>query len=287
MAKLATLFDMPDDTAARRWRAIAIFRRRMSIQRQTPADEPHFIVRSFSAVLRHDAQISPHHHAWPQLILAIHGVMTVWTQHGSWVVPPSWAILAPAHVQHSIRAHGETLIRTLYFRPDVGLSFATAPAVIGVTPLLRELTVAATEIGMLDERNETHRAIGHLLRYSMRSEAVAAFDLPMPSAEPLHSLAQRMLLDSSTQRASVATIAVSVAMSARTLERTFHTATGMPIGRWRRHAALIAALRLLAAGTPVKTVALTVGFCSPSAFIVAFRQMFGHTPAQYFSGRTS
>jgi AraC-like DNA-binding protein len=45
---------------------------------------------------------------------------------------------------------------------------------------------------------------------------------------------------------------------------------------------LIHALRLLASGESVTTVALEVGYDSPSAFVSAFRTTFGKTPGRYF-----
>ena len=46
---------------------------------------------------------------------------------------------------------------------------------------------------------------------------------------------------------------------------------------------LLHALRLLAAGQSVTTVALEVGYDSPSAFIAMFRRSLGATPGGYFA----
>ena len=56
----------------------------------------------------------------------------------------------------------------------------------------------------------------------------------------------------------------------------------MTLGRWRQRSRLVEALRRLAAGQAVTRVALDVGYCSPSAFIVAFRREMGTTPRRYF-----
>jgi AraC-like DNA-binding protein len=44
------------------------------------------------------------------------------------------------------------------------------------------------------------------------------------------------------------------------------------------------ALERLAAGDPVTTVALDLGYDSPSAFITMFRSRLGATPGRYFGG---
>ncbi len=54
------------------------------------------------------------------------------------------------------------------------------------------------------------------------------------------------------------------------------------MGRWRRQARLLDALRQLASGQTVKVVAQDAGYSSPSAFVSAFRSVFGVTPARYF-----
>ena len=68
----------------------------------------------------------------------------------------------------------------------------------------------------------------------------------------------------------------------RTLERLFVKETGMTFRRWRQRARLLAALHRLAAGEPVTSTALSVGFRSTSAFIAMFRRSLGTTPGNYF-----
>ena len=75
----------------------------------------------------------------------------------------------------------------------------------------------------------------------------------------------------------------SSGVSKRTLERLFNRETGMSFGRWRQQVRLLQALRRLAAGVPVTTAALDVGYESTSAFIDMFRRALGTTPGRYFS----
>jgi AraC-like DNA-binding protein len=67
------------------------------------------------------------------------------------------------------------------------------------------------------------------------------------------------------------------------MERRFLSETGMPVGRWLRHAGMINALKQLATGTSVKVAAAHAGYRTPSAFIEAFRATFGTTPGQFFA----
>ena len=59
----------------------------------------------------------------------------------------------------------------------------------------------------------------------------------------------------------------------------------MTFGEWRRQRVLLAALERLTENSSVTTVALELGYSSPSAFIAMFRQSMGMTPTQYISGR--
>ena len=102
----------------------------MSRIRHTTADEPHFLVRALAAEYRDGVALAPHAHAWGQLIYSITGVMTVWTEQGTWVAPPQWAVWAPAGVAHAIRFTGAASLRTLYWMAKAAIPPAIAPPVV-------------------------------------------------------------------------------------------------------------------------------------------------------------
>jgi AraC-like DNA-binding protein len=70
--------------------------------------------------------------------------------------------------------------------------------------------------------------------------------------------------------------------SRRTLERLFQRETGISLGRWRQQARLLHAMRRLAHGESVTSIALEVGYESPSAFIATFSNAFGTTPGRFY-----
>jgi len=63
----------------------------------------------------------------------------------------------------------------------------------------------------------------------------------------------------------------------------FRAEVGMTLCQWRRRLRLLHALKLLASGAPVTTVALEVGYNRTSAFIGMFRSELGITPARYYA----
>jgi AraC-like DNA-binding protein len=252
----------------------------MSKIRHTASDEPHFIVRTLAATGMHGHSIAPHAHPWHQLIYSSSGVMTVSADRGSWIVPPTWAIWAPAQIAHAISFSGQCALRTLYLRPDEWNELPIRSGVMAVSPLLRELILRALEIGMLDRRDEIHRCLAMLIVDSFREQAVDALDLPMPT-DPVLARVARHILDNPQDR--IAQLAHRVGLAVRTLERRFLADTGMSLGRWLRLARMTHALRRLAAGQAIKGVALDAGYSSTSAFIAAFNEIFQQTPARYFA----
>jgi AraC-like DNA-binding protein len=253
----------------------------MSQKRRTAGDEPFFLIRSLAAEFESGQAIERHAHDWGQLIYASAGVTTVWTQAGSWVAPGYWAIWVPAGVRHSIRFAGSSSLRTLYLRPALAAQLPTQCAAMVVSPLLRELIARTVAVGMLDEREEEHRALALLIVGEFQRNEAPPYDLPGPvSHEARHAAA--LLQSEELSAAPTSEIAREVGLSVRTLERRFFAETGMSLGRWRRQSRLQQALRHLALGQSTKAVACAAGYRTPSAFVAAFRKTFGATPGRYF-----
>jgi AraC-like DNA-binding protein len=254
----------------------------MSRKRQSPADEEHYLIRTLDARFRDGASIAPHAHEWGQLIYAATGVMSVSTGQGSWVAPPHWAVWAPAGVSHAMRFTGETSLRTLYLRPGRWRQLPARSAVVTVSQLLRELIARAVQAGMLDERDPVHRAMAALIIDEFRTRSTPGLDLPFPTSPLLRRVADH-LAQTPADRSAHHVVARHFAIGVRSLERGFEDETGMSLGRWRKQARLLFALRVLGAGGAVKQAALEAGYGSASAFIAAFRSILGTTPAQYFA----
>jgi AraC-like DNA-binding protein len=249
----------------------------MSQSRQTPADEPYYLVRVSQSDLPSGFQLDRHAHDWPQLVYASAGVMTVWTEAGSWVAPPSWAVWVPGGIAHAIRFTGQSAMRSLYVRPRAGEGLPADCTVVTVSPLLRELILRTVELGRLDERRPTDRAMAALIFEELVRHPAAPFDLPMPT-DPAAREAARLL-----EAGEGGDLARQVGLSQRTLERRFLDETGLSLGQWGRQARMLNALRGLAAGRAVKAVAEAAGYRTPSAFVAAFRTTFGTTPGRYFA----
>lgn len=223
-----------------------------------------------------------HTHPVAQLLYAVEGVMRVETPRGQWVVPPSRAIYVPAGEWHEVHVVSAARMRSVYVRPDAVAGLPAECTVLAVTPLWRELLLAAVTFQppVLHDTRE-----GRLLRLLLDEIVVLqALPLALPWPDdallaPLCRQLQGMPDDTRGGEEWAAQLGVDV----RTLQRRFLRATGMSFGEWRRQARLLYALQRLAAGDRVLDVALDAGYASPSAFTAMFRRQFGVAPSEFFA----
>jgi AraC-like DNA-binding protein len=225
--------------------------------------------------------IRTHTHPWHQLVYASRGVMTVRTPEGAWVVPTNRGVWVPAGTRHSIQMSGAVSLRTLYLVPRLSNSLPGNPRVVGISPLLRELILRIVDLDSLKARNPEHAHLASVLLDQLQVMQSDAVHLPLPRDARAKRIAAMLQKQPSDTR-SLVELSKFAGASKRTVERLFKFETGMGFGKWRQQLRLGHALRLLAAGDAVTTVALEVGYDSISAFISAFRMTFGKTPGQYF-----
>jgi AraC-like DNA-binding protein/quercetin dioxygenase-like cupin family protein len=219
-----------------------------------------------------------HTHEDHQVAWAAHGVLTVRTESATWMLPPTRALWIPAGLRHETLSAGAATMRALYIRPD--LCPVNWPDFTPVTasPLLAELIGYLADPSLdADRRARAESVLIDLLR----PVPMTAIEVRVPEEERASKVA-RALIDDPADGRSLAEWGRQVGASARTLARAFVSDTGIPFGRWRSQVRLQAAISALAAGEPVGNVARRVGYESSSAFVAAFRQQTGMTPATYF-----
>ncbi|KAF1066729.1 MAG: HTH-type transcriptional regulator NimR [Pseudomonas citronellolis] len=235
--------------------------------------------------LRAGSWTGRHHHAWVQLSYAITGVLGVHTAAGSFFAPPQRAIWIPAYLEHEVVTSGQAEMRSLYLRAD---ACTWAPArchVLEVSPLARELIKAfcALPVDYPQDDSAEQRLVGVLLD-QLRTLPEVAFSLPMPQQGRLLQVCQA-LLDQPTLDLTLGQWAQRLGTSEKTLSRLFQRETGMTFRLWRQRQRLLASLSLLEAGTSVTATALDCGYDSTSAYIAAFKGLFGYTPGELFKPR--
>jgi len=257
---------------------------------ETPAALEHPVIGDLTRplVMRRTAyppghHIRPHWHTRAQFAFAVAGTMRVRSARHAWIVPPSRALWLPARTVHEIQMYGAVEMRSLYLDESAAAAMPAACVVLEVTPLARELIVRAAALPEDYDANGADGLLMQLLVAEIRRLPPCALDLPLPESADLMRLCERILADLSTRRPS-ASDAGTMQTSARTLYRRFLRETGITFARWKQQARLLESIRRLAAGVPVTTVAVDLGYESPGAFSTMFRRALGIAPRNFSEG---
>lgn len=222
-----------------------------------------------------------HCHERAQLLYASSGVMSVATPQTSYVVPPQRALWLPARMMHEVSCRGAVSVRTLYI-DTVHDDSPDRCRLLQVSDLLRALVleVVGFEAGYAPASREA-RIVDLLLDECARMPN-APYQAAMPADPRLLRVCRHLLVDPADNR-DIDAWATRVGMSRRSFTRAFRDELGMGFAQWRQQIRLLSAISLLAEGRSITSVALDVGYESPSAFTAMFHRAFGQPPSAYMA----
>lgn len=226
--------------------------------------------------------IAEHSHPTAQLIYAVTGVIVVSVKDGQWVLPPTRGLWIPAGMPHETRAVGKVLLHSIYVRQDARPDLPISCLVLQVSPLLRELIVAAVEVQQpCDAETRDGRLMALLLDELLVAPSLP-LRLPWPTEPAILRICQQLVAHPE-DRSTLDAWAKRLGVDAKTVQRRFTRETGLSFGRWRQQARLVHALERLASGNRILDVSLDLGYSSPSAFSSMFKRQFGAVPSSYFA----
>lgn len=244
----------------------------MSISRQ-----PRSRVRSYSITHPPGRVALPTQPGWDYLVFAHSGLFTAVTDSAAWTVPAHRALCVPDGTRVRIHTAGRVGIRCLYL--DVGLGvLGDVVRVVNLTSLTRELIRHAVGAAPMDLTSPTDAAAITLLSEQIDAEPGAPLRLPLPDDPVSHGVAHAILAKPEQPLGEVIREANA---HRRTVERRFSAETGMSLGKWRRRARVLTSVAKLAEGASVTSVAIAVGYSSPSSFVAAFRAELGTSPRDF------
>jgi AraC-like DNA-binding protein len=220
-----------------------------------------------------------HQHPRAQLLYATAGVMRVVTPAALFIVPPGIGLWMPAQTTHVTRMPAGLRMRALFLREDAARAGPDAVTVVAVSPLLRELILAACEEPVMWDEDGPVRHVVALALHEIGHAATRPISVPACRDPRLQRITEALLADPADPRGLEAFADVAGA-SARTLARLFRHETGMSFQVWRRQLRLTEALASLAQGATPARAAASVGYTSGPAFGAAFRAAFGVTPGR-------
>lgn len=220
-----------------------------------------------------------HSHPRAQLLHAVAGVIRVATASALFIVPPGTGLWVPAHTSHATRMPKGLAMRGLFLREDAARAGPGAVTVVAISPLLRELILAACDQPVMWDEDGP---VGHVVALALHEIGRAAtrpIAVPASRDPRLRHVTDALLADPGDPR-GLDDFAEIAGASARTLARLFRRETGMSFQVWRRQLRLTEGLAALAQGEAPARVAAAVGYSSGPAFGAAFRAVFGTTPGR-------
>lgn len=235
----------------------------------------------YSGSVAKDTHYDRHRHRRAQLFHIVSGAVTVETQRGAFVVPPERAVWIPSDIVHAVTYLHDTAQRFVFFRPEAVEHLPAEPAVIRLSPLLRELILALMGYARDDAAGGPAGRIVGVILDQLATEPAAPLHLPMPGSERLRRAVAALAADPARGE-NMAGIAAKAALSERSFERHFRAETGLSFRAWRQQARLMKAVEWLSLGGSVGEIADRLGYEQPSAFVAGFRRAFGVTPGRYF-----
>ena len=223
--------------------------------------------------------LDTHSHRRAQFLYGATGLMEVGTDDGAWVVPSHCGVWIPAGKPHRVRMVGGST-RSLYIEPAAAPRASAQCEVLVVSPLLRQLLLAAIDSPALYDTASRDGLLMQLLLHEVGEAKTLPFFAPLPRHAKLAALCTAFLQQPQVH-VSPKDWAVQLHQSERTFSRFFRAETGMAFAEWKQRACLVAALALLSTGLPVTTAALELGYDSPGAFSTMFRRRLGCSPSDF------
>ncbi|MFU8081863.1 AraC family transcriptional regulator [Pseudomonas aeruginosa] len=230
-----------------------------------------------------DGYLLPRHrHRRAQLLYGASGVMQVRTGDAGWVVPPQRAVWIPPGVEHEVRMLGVST-RSLYIEPGSAMAMPAHCQVLAVSPLLRQLLLAAVDMPLEYDTEGRDGALATLLLHELAAAETLPLHVPLPPEPRWLALCEAFLVEPDI-RASAERWAGLLHTSLRSFNRTFRRCTGLSFGAWKQRACVVQALARLAGGETVTAIALDCGYQSPAAFSTMFRRVLGQPPSAFQAG---
>lgn len=234
-------------------------------------------VRGYSITHPPGRVLLPTQPGWDYLVFAHAGLFTAITDRQAWTVPAHRALCVPDGTRVQIDTARRAAVRCLYVEQRLGV-IGEDFRVVNLTPLTRELLTHAVASAPLNIEAPASAALMTLLADRLANEPEAPLHLALPVDPVAREVATSIMSDPAVDLEDRLREANA---SRRTIERRFKSETHMSLGQWRRRSRILAAVAMLAKGDSVTSVAVTVGYASPSAFVAAFRAELGSPPREF------
>ena len=228
-----------------------------------------------------DAHLIPtHQHPRGQLLYAVNGAMRVRMGTSGWIVSPRTGVWVPCGMPHQVEASTSVSYRSVFVNPVIAQAIPHRGP-ISIDALTREIILEAATFGAHYRPDSAESRLIEVLHDRLRRVSAATLPVPLPRDMRARRICDALMAQPADHR-NLETWGRLVGASPRTLARLFVRETGMTFSAWVRHMRLSLALDRLMRGDSVTTVALDLGYASPSVFCAMFRRTLGSSPGRYF-----
>ncbi|MEG0185823.1 MAG: helix-turn-helix transcriptional regulator [Stenotrophomonas sp.] len=223
-----------------------------------------------------------HQHARGQLLGAHRGLLRIEAGDFHWLLPAGHMAWIPPSLPHALVSSGAFDGWSLYFSAAACAGLPAAPRIFQPVPLLQAAVIRALQWQQRALDAAQARLAG-VIADEIATSTALPLALPQPRDRRLRRVAAALVRSPDDTR-TVEDWATASGLSSRSLARHWQAETGMSLSQWRQRLRVLLALPRLLAGEAVISVALSMGYDTPSAFISVFKREMGVTPARYVGG---
>lgn len=227
-----------------------------------------------------DVRYNFHHHRQHQLLLPGSGLLFVETKNNFYVCSPQIGLWIPAGVSHATTTKTKQTL-SCYFNPAKFSKIAEAPAMIRMTPLLRE--AMKDSVSRKDDSQGYASAVFQMIHGVAAENVLEKFwpSIPMGSSDFLKRAIDVVMHELSA--IFVHDLAKKTGQSERSMRRRFLKELGIGPEQFIQRARLLRAMQLLVehSGRTITEIGLEVGYSNHSAFTSAFQNFTGLTPTLF------
>jgi AraC-like DNA-binding protein len=220
---------------------------------------------------------------WCKVGYAVTGVMEARVEGRRFLCPPHYATWIPADALHACHNRENVKFVSIYIDPDLCAGMPEKACTLALSLLIKAILADFAGRRITVPETEADQRLALVLVDQLLKAPRRESFLPVSDDDLLQPVIDALQADPSDRR-SLAEWARSLQTTEKTLSRRFQGQLGISFNEWRQRLKLVVSLSLIEDGRSVQSIAKTLGYNSPSAFIAMFRRLTGTSPTHLAPG---
>jgi len=214
---------------------------------------------------------------WCKVGYAVTGVMEAQVEGRRFLCPPHYATWIPADALHACHNRENVKFVSIYIDPRLCAGMPETACTLALSPLIKAILADFAGRRITVPKTEADQRLALVLVDQLLEAPRRESFLPVSDDALLLSVIDALRANPSDRR-SLSEWARSLETTEKTLSRRFQAQLGISFNEWRQRLKLVVSLSLIEDGKSVQSIAKTLGYNSPSAFIAMFRRLTGTSP---------